>query len=388
MIPVDSSQSTTQSRKWVIKIGSSLLLDTQGKLAESRVRDWLRQISILHDAGVEIVLVSSGAVATGARRLGWQERPQELPKRQAAASVGQSLLLHGYEKILQGLQQHSQHPLHCGQVLLTHEELRNRARYLNARETLRTLLAHNVLPIVNENDAISYQPIQLGDNDTLAAVVANLWDADLLILLTDQQGLYDADPRQNPNAQLIHRGRAGDPRWEKLAGAKGSGVGTGGMLAKVKAAARAARSGTSTHIVGGLVPEVLLRIAQGEIVGTLLEAKVPVLAARKRWLSDHLRVHGQLHLDAGAIRAVRDEGASLLIQGVTALQGEFRRGDLIGCMDGEGREIARGLCKVDARLLRHALDQARQGEEIPEDCHVLIHRDDLVLAEDTIKVRS
>ncbi|MCE5359864.1 MAG: glutamate 5-kinase [Acidithiobacillus sp.] len=365
-------------KKWVIKIGSSLLMNGMGRLAEDRLAEWLTQIQSLLQQGYQIVLVSSGAIAVGARRMGWPGKPTQLADRQAAASVGQSILMHGYEKILHQIQRENYRPLHCGQVLLTHEELRNRSRYLNARETLRTLIEHGVLPIVNENDAISHRAIQLGDNDTLAALVANLWDADLLVLLTDQRGLYDADPRTHPDAQFIHRARAGEARLERLAGSGGSLVGTGGMLAKVKAAARAARSGTSTIIANGLEDRVILRIANQEAVGTLLEAKIPVLAARKRWLSDQLRVQGELHLDAGAAAAVDEEGASLLLFGVRAQQGAFRRSDLVSCIDPTGREIARGLVTLDARLLEHCRAQLAAGEEVSADCRILIHRDDLV----------
>ncbi|MEL5848832.1 MAG: glutamate 5-kinase [Candidatus Igneacidithiobacillus chanchocoensis] len=365
-------------KKWVIKIGSSLLMNGMGRLAEDRLAEWLTQIQSLVQQGYQIVLVSSGAIAVGARRMGWPGKPTQLADRQAAASVGQSILMHGYEKILHQIQRENYHPLHCGQVLLTHEELRNRSRYLNARETLRTLIEHGVLPIVNENDAISHRAIQLGDNDTLAALVANLWDADLLVLLTDQRGLYDADPRTHPDAQFIHRARAGEARLERLAGSGGSLVGTGGMLAKVKAAARAARSGTSTIIANGLEERVILRSANQEAVGTLLEAKIPVLAARKRWLSDQLRVQGELHLDAGAAAAVYEEGASLLLFGVRAQEGAFRRGDLVSCIDPTGREIARGLVNLDARLLEHCRAQLAAGEEVSADCRILIHRDDLV----------
>jgi glutamate 5-kinase len=368
----------TFGKKWVIKIGSSLLMNGAGRLAEDRLARWLTQIQALVHQGYQIVLVSSGAIAVGARRMGWPGKPTQLADRQAAASVGQSILMHGYEKILHQIQRENYRPLHCGQVLLTHEELRNRSRYLNARETLRTLIEHGVLPIVNENDAISHRAIQLGDNDTLAALVANLWDADLLVLLTDQRGLYDADPRAHPDARFIHCARAGEARLERLAGSGGSLVGTGGMLAKVKAAARAARSGTSTIIANGLEDRVISRIANQEAVGTLLEAKIPVLAARKRWLSDQLRVQGELHLDAGAAAAVYEEGASLLLFGVRAQKGAFRRGDLVSCIDPAGREIARGLVNLDARLLEHCRAQLAAGEKVSADCRILIHRDDLV----------
>ncbi len=362
----------------MVKIGSSLLMNGMGRLAEDRVSDWLSQMQALIQDGHQIVLVSSGAVGVGARRMGWESRPTRLADRQAAASVGQSILMHGYEKILHQIQRENHPALHCGQVLLTHEELRNRSRYLNARETLRTLIDHGVLPIVNENDAISHRAIQLGDNDTLGALVANLWDADLLVLLTDQSGLFDADPRTHPEAKLIHHAKAGEARLERLAGSGGSSVGTGGMLAKVKAAARAARSGTSTIIAGGLEARVLLRIAAGESVGTLLEARKPVLTARKRWLSDHLRVHGKLYLDAGASEAVRAEGASLLVFGIKGQEGEFRRGDLVSCLDPSGREIARGLINLDFHLLQHCRLQLAEEGDVSDDFRVAIHRDNLV----------
>ncbi len=374
------------ARRWVVKIGSSLLMDREGGLHHERIADWLGQILHLHEQGIQVILVSSGAVGVGTKRLGWDQRPAELTSRQAAASVGQAALMHSFEQILQEISGTGSPVLHCGQVLLTHEELRNRSRYLNVRSTLGTLLDHGVLPVVNENDAISYRPIQLGDNDTLAALVSNLWDADLMVLLTDQEGLYDADPRRNPDASLLGEVMAGDPRIEALAGSGGSAVGTGGMLAKVRAAARATRSGTPTVIASGHRKGVLLQLAAGEPAGTFLHARIQPLAARKRWLSDHLRVRGTLHIDSGAAHALREQGASLLPVGVVGQEGEFRRGDLVSCRGPKGEEVARGLVNLDAEVLHRC--RGKRSEELAGDpeCpeETVIHRDNLVLTSEAV----
>ncbi len=369
------------ARRWVVKVGSSLLMNREGGLHHERMADLLGQILLLHAQGIQIILVSSGAVGIGEKRLGWDQRPVDLASRQAAASVGQAALMHSYEQILQEISGAGSPALHCGQVLLTHEELCNRSRYLNVRSTLGTLLDHGVLPIVNENDAISYRPIQLGDNDTLAALVSNLWDADLMVLLTDQEGFYDADPRENPDARLLSEVMAGDPRMEAMAGSGGSAVGTGGMLAKVRAAARATRSGTSTVIASGHRKGVLLQLAAGEPAGTFLHARFQPLAARKRWLSDHLRVKGTLHIDSGAEIALLEQGASLLRVGVVGQEGNFRRGDLVSCQGPKGEEIARGLVNLDAEVLQRC--RGKRSEELDGDPGCLegtvIHRDNLVL---------
>ena len=377
------AQLQIEAQRWVIKIGSSLLTNDGAGLDLAWIARWMEQIRQLHRAGKEVVLVSSGAVSAGTALLGWVQRPSDLASRQAAASVGQSALIHHYEKILQQVAHPEDPPLHCGQVLLTHDELRNRKRYLNARNILRVLLDRNVLPVVNENDAISYRPIQLGDNDTLAAMVCNLLDADILVLLTDQDGLFSADPRQDPDARFLSEVAAGDPRLEAIAGGGGSGVGTGGMLAKVKAAARAARSGTATVIAHGRHPDILPQLAEGAAIGSFFRVRRPALKARKRWLSDHLRVHGNLVLDAGAVRALRDQGRSLLSVGVLQVEGEFHRGDLVACRSVDGREIARGLIDLDASVMRRILGCSRA--ELDEDPtvtdSVVIHRDNLVLTD-------
>jgi len=372
-----------QARRWVVKIGSSLLTNDGAGLDLAWIARWMEQIRGLHREGREVVLVSSGAVSAGTALLGWSQRPNDLASRQAAASVGQSALIHHYEKILQQVARPGDPPLHCGQVLLTHDELRNRRRYLNARNIVRVLLDRNVLPVVNENDAISYRSIQLGDNDTLAAMVCNLLDADILVLLTDQDGLFSADPRQDPHAEFLKEVTAGDPRLEAIAGSGGSGVGTGGMLAKVKAATRAARSGTATVVANGRHPDILPRLAQGQAIGTFFRVRGPALRARKRWLSDHLRVPGSLILDAGAVRALRDKGRSLLSVGVLRVEGDFRRGDLVACRSEDGCEVARGLIDVDAAVMRRILGRGRA--QLAEDPtvvdSVVIHRNNLVLSD-------
>lgn len=370
-----------KAQRWVIKIGSSLLTDDGRGLDRKAIRAWVQQIVALRRAGIEVILVSSGSVSAGVQRLGWTQRPANLKERQAAASVGQSALIHTYEELLREEDVPGEVPVHCGQVLLTHDDLRSRRRYLNARSALLTLLEMNVLPIINENDTVSYNAINLGDNDTLAAVVSNLLDADLLVILTDQDGLFDADPRSNPDAKLLTEVNAGAAMLEKVAGSGGSGVGTGGMLAKVRAASRAARSGTSTIIANGRCPDVLLRIRDGEARGTFIHARLPKLDARKRWLAGHLRARGVLYLDAGAVLALKQEGGSLLPVGVTALEGNFHRGDLVLCKDPEGNEFARGLVNWDASVAQRCL--GRKSGEIADDPDaaegILIHRDNLLI---------
>jgi glutamate 5-kinase len=310
------------------------------------------------------------------QRLGWGKRPHELPEQQAAASVGQMGLVQAYESSFRT------HSLHAAQVLLTHEDLSDRKRYLNARSTLRKLLELKVIPVVNENDTIATEEIRFGDNDTLAALVTNLVEAEALIILTDQPGLFTRDPRRHPDAQLVREALAGDPELEKMAGGKGSHIGSGGMLTKVRAAQRAARSGAHTVIASGREAQVLLRLTDGEPIGTQLKAQTLTLAARKQWLADHLQVRGRLMLDAGAVRALAHDGKSLLPIGVHSVTGEFDRGEVVSCIDPEGREVARGLVNYNAAETRRILRapsseiEARLGYiEEPE----LIHRDNLVL---------
>lgn len=371
-----SRQKIGQSRRWVVKIGSALLTNDGRGLDSAAIGRWVDQLAQLHKQGHELVLVSSGAVAEGMNRLGWQKRPRALHELQAAAAVGQMGLVQSYESHFQ------RHGLHTAQVLLTHEDLADRKRYLNARSTLRTLVRMGVVPVVNENDTVATDEIRFGDNDTLAALVANLTEADLLVILTDQQGLYDQDPRQHDDATLVAEGQAGDPALERMAGSTGGVLGCGGMFTKVHAAARASRSGTATIIASGRVPEGLLQIARGESLGTLLSPAQGPMVARKQWLASHLKVRGKLVLDAGAERVLRESGRSLLAVGVTAIEGDFKRGELVSCIGPEGGEIARGLVNYSAEESRKIMGQpSAQIEKLlgyvdePE----LIHRDDMVL---------
>ncbi len=365
-----------RSRRWVVKVGSSLVTDEGRGLDDRPIGQWVNQMARLRADGVELILVSSGSVAEGMRRLGWERRPHELFALQAAAAVGQMGLVQAYESHFQ------RHDLHTAQVLLTHDDLIDRQRYLNARTTLRTLLRLGVVPVVNENDTVATEEIRFGDNDTLAGLVANLTEAELLVILTDQRGLFDRDPRTDPEARLVEEATAGDPQLERMAGTTGGALGRGGMFTKVHAAARAARSGTSTVITSGREPDILLRVRAGEAVGTLLRSVCGPLAARKQWLAGQLKVRGRLHLDAGAVRVLRESGSSLLPVGVVGVDGDFDRGELVACLDPEGRELARGLANYSAEEARRIMGQPSDRIEAllgyvdePE----LIHRDDLAL---------
>jgi glutamate 5-kinase len=352
------------------------LLTNNGRgLDREAIAGWVVQMAALRDRGAQLVLVSSGAVAEGMTRLGWQQRPHALYALQAAAAVGQMGLVQAYESCFQA------HGLHTAQVLLTHDDLSDRRRYLNARSTLRELLTLGVVPVVNENDTVATDEIRFGDNDTLAGLVANLVEADLLVILTDQQGLRAQDPRENPDAEIVHEADAGDPALEAMAGGS-SQMGRGGMLTKLRAAKLAARSGTPTVIASGRDTDVLNRIAQGEPLGTLLNPRRAVLAARKQWLAGHLQVRGRLMLDAGAVRVLREAGSSLLPVGVRAVHGEFKRGEMVACLDENGTEVARGLVNYNAAETRRIMQQPSDRIESllgyvdePE----LIHRDNLVL---------
>ena len=363
------------SRRWVVKIGSALLTRDGAGLDTEAIHGWAEQMAALVEAGREVVLVSSGAVAEGMCRLGWTTRPHALFELQAAAAVGQMGLIQAYESCFQ------KHGLHTAQVLLTHEDLADRQRYLNARSTLRTLLDLRVIPVVNENDTVATDEIRFGDNDTLAALVTNLVEADLLVILTDQAGLYDRDPRQHADAELIPEALADEPRLRAVAGASGA-LGRGGMATKVEAAVRAARSGASTLIASGREPDVLLRIMSGEATGTLLKPPREPLAARKQWLAGQLQGRGRLHLDEGAARVLRQSGRSLLPVGVTAVEGDFRRGELVVCIDPAGCEVARGLVNYDAaearRIIGHASDEIESILGYVDEPE-LIHRDNLVV---------
>ena len=373
-----------RARRVVVKVGSSLVTNEGRGLDASAIAKWTDQIARLKAIGrqqfgqpLELVLVSSGAVAEGMRRLGWSRRPSEMPDLRAAAAVGQMGLIQGYESAFRA------HGLGAAQVLLTHEDLSDRKRYLNGRSALLRLLSLDVVPIVNENDTVVTDEIKFGDNDTLGALVANLVEAELLVILTDQAGLHTADPRRDPAATLLQIVRAGDPSLVAMAGGAGSAIGRGGMITKVLAAQRAASSGCSTVVCSGREPDGLVRLMQGESIGTLFQAQTPRLAARKKWMADHLQLRGAVVLDAGAVRALVTGGRSLLPVGVTEVRGAFERGELVAIVDADGSELARGLINYSANDARRIARQPSSRIaailgflDEPE----LIHRDNLVLS--------
>ena len=375
-LSVDSSELLRGARRIVVKVGSSLVTNEGRGLDEAAIEQWSAQLAALVKSGRELIMVSSGAIAEGMKRLGWKTRPKMINELQAAAAVGQMGLVQMYETKLR------EQEVGSAQVLLTHADLADRERYLNARSTLLTLLEHGVVPVINENDTVVNDEIKFGDNDTLGALVANLVDADLLVILTDQKGLYSADPRKNPDAEFIHVARAGDPRLEEMAGGAGSRVGTGGMITKILAARRAAGSGASTVIAWGREPDALLRLSNGEPIGTLLVAQTAKQQARKQWMADHLQLRGYVTVDDGAAAKIVAEGKSLLPIGMVAVSGEFSRGDVIAIRDAQGQELARGLANYsagEARLLCRKSSNAVEGllgyAAEPE----MIHRDNLVL---------
>ena len=364
------------SRRWVVKIGSAMLTrDGQG-LDREAFASWVEQMAAWVNGGHELVLVSSGAVAEGMCRLGWDRRPRTLHQLQAAAAVGQMGLVRAWETCF------AKRGLHTAQILLTHDDLTDRSRYLNARSTLRALLELGVVPVVNENDTVANDELRFGDNDTLAALVANLIEADLLVLLTDQQGLFDADPRGNPDARLIPQARVNEAKLDNVAGDTAGGLGSGGMFTKLRAARLAARSGTATVIAHGREPEVLTRIAAGEPIGTLLIPAQEADAARKQWLAGHLKLAGYLTLDDGAVKALKQGGRSLLAVGIKRVSGDFSRGEVVACRDQRGRELARG-------LVNYSADEIDRVKGLPSraiaevlgyvDDEEIIHRDNLVL---------
>jgi glutamate 5-kinase len=373
---VNDSTIVQRGRRVVVKVGSSLVTDDGRGLDERAISVWGGQIARLRASGKDVVMVSSGAIAEGMQRLGWLRRPREIHELQAAAAVGQMGLAQVYESCFR------RHGLQTAQVLLTHDDLSDRKRYLNARSTLMTLLALGVVPIVNENDTVVTDEIKFGDNDTLGALVTNLIDADALVILTDQAGLYTADPRRDPQATLLARVIAGEPELERMAGGAGSSIGRGGMITKVLAAARAARAGAWTVVCSGREPDVLVRLAEGETIGTTFVAQTPRIAARKQWLVDHLRLRGSVRLDAGAVRALRDEGKSLLPIGVVEVSGDFERGEAVAVLDPEGRELARGLINYSSadtrRIARRPTTEIESVLGFVEEPE-LIHRDNLVL---------
>jgi len=368
----------SNAHRVVVKIGSALLTGGGRGLDIQGITEWVREIAALKAAGKEVILVSSGSVAEGMSRLGWTTRPRALHELQAAASIGQMGLVRAYESLFE------LHALKTAQILLTHDDLANRQRYLNARSTLLTLLSLNVVPIINENDTVATEEIRFGDNDTLGALVGNLIDADLLIILTDQKGLYDRDPSVDPKATLVTEAAISDERLSAMVGESRSGLGRGGMITKLKAARLASRSGTATVIVSGRETHGIQRIMAGEDVGTFLIPDVSSpLVARKRWLAGQLKLKGKLTLDAGAVRVLQEAGKSLLPIGVIAVEGPFDRGDLVACLNTEGTEVARGLVNYGAEDARQIMTQpSARIEEIlgyvdePE----LIHRDNLILA--------
>ena len=377
----NSSSPLRDAHRIVVKVGSSLVTNEGRGLDAQAIGEWARQLAALvrGDAGIprEVIMVSSGAIAEGMKRLGWRTRPSEVRELQAAAAVGQMGLAQMYETKL------SEQHLPSAQVLLTHADLADRERYLNARSTLLTLLQYQVLPVINENDTVVTDEIKVGDNDTLGALVANLVEADLLVILTDQRGLYTADPRKDPSAELVREGRAGDLALERMAGGAGSSIGKGGMLTKIVAARRAAGSGASTVIAWGREPDALLRLARGERIGTLLVAPTQKTQARKQWMMDQLQLRGAVVVDEGAAHKLREEGKSLLPIGMTQVQGVFSRGDVIAVRDSiTGAEVGRGLANyssAEARLLcrkpsseiAHLLGYSAEPE--------MVHRDNLVL---------
>lgn len=364
------------ARRIVVKVGSSLVTNEGRGLDEAAIGEWCRQMSLLVRGGREVIMVSSGAIAEGMKRLGWTSRPHEIHELQAAAAVGQMGLAHVYETKLR------ENGLGSAQVLLTHADLADRERYLNARSTLLTLLKLGVVPVINENDTVVNDEIKFGDNDTLGALVANLVEADALVILTDQKGLFTADPRKDASAQFVHEAKAGDPLLEAMAGGAGSSIGRGGMITKILAAKRAAGSGASTVIAWGREPDALVRLTQGESIGTLLVAQTQKTQARKQWMADHLQLRGSVTVDAGAVTKLRDDGKSLLPIGMTAVEGDFSRGDVIAVRDALGAEMARGLANyasAEARLI--CRKPSSEFEKLlgyvaePE----MVHRDNLVL---------
>lgn len=365
-----------KAKRVVVKIGSSLLTNAGAGLDRNAIADWARQIAELRAGGIEVLVVSSGAIAEGMKRLGWSRRPHAVNELQAAAAVGQMGLVQMWESCF------SERGLHTAQVLLTHDDLGDRRRYLNARTTLRSLVALGVVPVINENDTVVVDEIKFGDNDTLGALVTNLIEADALVILTDQKGLFSADPRKHPDARLVDRATAGDAALEAMAGGAGSAIGSGGMLTKVHAARRAARSGAHTAIAWGREDNVLTRLFAGEAIGTLLTAGTAPVAARKQWLADHLKPSGRITLDAGAVKALVSDGKSLLAIGATAVEGAFERGEVVSVAAPDGREIARGLVNYGAaetaRILRKPTSEIEAALGYIAEPE-LIHRDNLVI---------
>ena len=379
--PLTASPSTTKSalaraHRIVVKVGSSLVTNEGRGLDEAAIGQWCEQLAALVKDGREVIMVSSGAIAEGMKRLGWATRPKAIDELQAAAAVGQMGLVQMYESKLR------EQGLRSAQVLLTHADLADRERYLNARSTLLTLLSHKVIPVINENDTVVNDEIKFGDNDTLGALVANLVEADAYVILTDQKGLYTADPRKDPAAQFVHTAIAGDLALEKMAGGAGSSIGKGGMITKILAAKRAAGSGASTVIAWGREPQALVRLMQGEAIGTLLVAQTAKQQARKQWMADHLQLAGSVVVDEGAAQRLKGGKVSLLPVGMTAVQGDFSRGDVIAVVDAQGAEIARGLANyaaAEARLICRKASSEFEALLGYTGESEMVHKDNLVI---------
>ncbi|MDJ0833246.1 MAG: glutamate 5-kinase [Gammaproteobacteria bacterium] len=370
------TRSSGKIKRIVVKIGSALITDGGRGLDHEAIAQWAEQIAQLRLSGIDVVLVSSGSIAEGVSRIGLKQRPGSIHTLQAAAAVGQMGLIQSYEASFQ------KHGLHSAQILLTHDDLANRNRYLNARSTLRTLLDFGTIPVVNENDTVATDEIRFGDNDTLGALVANLIEADLLIILTDQQGLYDDNPAENPNARFIEKADADDDQLMQFASPTGGALGRGGMQTKIIAARKAARSGTHTVIAYGREDDVIKRVVKGESIGTYLKAGKEQMVARKQWLAGHMRCAGELVLDEGAVRVLQKSGASLLPIGVKQVKGDFKRGEVVACVSPQGRIIARGLVNYPADEARKII--GHPSKQIPEllgyeDDEELVHRDNLIL---------
>ncbi len=372
---MSSRELLSSAKTWVIKIGSSLVTDNGKGLNKEAIASWVKQIVELQQRGITVVLVSSGAVAEGVARLGLPGRPSAIHEQQAAAAVGQMGLVESYERCFRAYNKHT------AQVLLTHDDLSNRTRYLNARSTLNTLLKMGVTPVINENDTVITEEICFGDNDTLGGLVANLINAQALILLTDQDGLYDADPRTNSDAKLIKEDLSSNDELLAYAGGSGS-LGKGGMLTKLKAAKLASRSGALTVILNGSKKDVLLDLQAGKDIGTLLLADNQPIAARKQWLASHLKVCGVLVLDDGAVGVLKNSGRSLLPVGIKSVSGKFVRGEMVACVDNQGKAIARGLVNYDydeAQLIIGKSSDQILGLLGYDGDHEMIHRDNLAL---------
>ena len=372
---VNNRDCIKNSKRWVVKIGSALLTANGNGLDKEAIALWAEQIVHQLESGIEIIIVSSGAVAEGMSRLNWIERPNSVHGLQVAAAVGQTGLVQAYES------QFQEYGRNTAQILLDHDDISNRERYLNVRNTLQELIKLGVIPVINENDTVATDQIRFGDNDTLAALVANIIDADLLVILTDQDGLFDADPRKNPNANLVTNGNSQDESLLELAGSSGA-LGRGGMITKLKAAKLAARSGANTVIAGGRVNQILSRLSEGEALGTMLMSDKEPIAARKQWLVGRLKVCGSLTLDLGASKMLTDHGKSLLPVGVLSIRGTFHKGDLVTCVDEKGLEIARGLVNYNSEESAKILGKSSEtiADELGYcDAEELIHRDNLVL---------